>query len=112
VDEIWRRGPINAAVKSAGDATCAFDFALPPDSDVDDDASSPFWKAPVVVLHNSTAPSPEAFTKADRTPNTLAKKLGITRTEEITAASGDVWIHAYNAAGELVHARLLQCADD
>lgn len=100
----------NAVGKSSG-ACVAFDWAAPSESDAD--AEEPeFWRAPRVIRHGEAAsPSPDALTKAARTPMTLAKKLGITRTEEVVAASGDKWVHAYNAANELVHARLLESAE-
>jgi len=37
---------------------------------------------------------------------TLAKRLGITRVEEILIA-GEKWMHGFNAAGELVDARII-----
>ena len=48
VDEIWRRGPINAALKSAGDASIVLDLPLPPADDVDSD-DAPLYKAPKVI---------------------------------------------------------------
>jgi hypothetical protein len=38
---------------------------------------------------------------------TLGAKLGICRTEEKTDADGDKWIYGYNAADELVDARVI-----
>lgn len=105
--EMIRKNQVAAAVKSANGASVQFDWALPPESDVDDDTPS-FWKAPQIVRHQA---APNAFTKADRTPNTLAKKLGITRTEQVTTESGDVWVHAFNSSNELVDARLIKSAD-
>jgi hypothetical protein len=51
------------------------------------------WDAP---MSKSATPS----------TGTLAKALGIVRTE-IKEIDGDRWSHGYNAAGELVGARLL-----
>jgi hypothetical protein len=53
VDQIWQAGPVNAAIKSAKGASIVFDLALPPESDVDDDA--PLYKSPKVILGVSHA---------------------------------------------------------
>lgn len=46
VDEVWRRGPINAALKSASGASVVLDMSLPQD-DVDGD--EPLYRAPRIV---------------------------------------------------------------
>lgn len=102
--EMILRNQVNAALKSSSGASCVIDLPLPPVDDVDSEQNSEFWKAPVIVRHEA---APDAFTKADRTPITLAKKLGITRTEKVVTESGDVWVHAFNSQNELVDARLL-----
>ena len=65
VDKLWQAAPVNAALKSANGASIVFDLALPPESDVDDDA--PFYKAPRIIQGVSNAlkkTSDEKFVKA------------------------------------------------
>lgn len=96
VGEIFKAAPVRVALAKADRrATVTFDCSVP-ESDIDDD-SAPLDKGLMIR-------------KPERGPNTLAKKLGITRTEQVVTASGDTWLHAYNSAGELVDARLLRCA--
>jgi hypothetical protein len=83
--------------KSNGNHSVVFDWGIPPASEIDDDANSPLYKSPVIVRNDG--------------PRTLAKKLGVVRTEEVVTASGDRWTHAFNAAGDLVDTRLLQSAE-
>jgi hypothetical protein len=71
-------------------------WVLPPASDLED-ADGEFEKSPTIVRGDGR--------------RTLAKKLGVVRTEEVITASGDRWTHAFNAAGDLVDARLLQSAE-
>jgi hypothetical protein len=88
--------PVNAALAKADrGATVTFDCSVP-ESDIDDD-SAPLDKG--LMIH-----------KPVRGPNTLAKKLGITRTEQVVTASGDTWLHGFGSDGELIDARLLRCA--
>src|ERR1700733_8039811 len=62
VDEIWRRGPVNAALKSANGASVVLDLPTPSESDVDDD-SLELYKAPRVVLGLSSALKKSSGTK-------------------------------------------------
>lgn len=39
---------------------------------------------------------------------TIGFKLGIVRQERKTGIDGDVWLHGYNEAGELVDARVME----
>jgi hypothetical protein len=88
--------PVNAALAKADrGATVTFDCSVP-ESDIDDD-SAPLDKG--LMIH-----------KPVRGPNTLAKKLGITRTEQVVTASGDTWLHGFGSDGKLIDARLLRCA--
>jgi hypothetical protein len=91
------RNQVNAVVKSASGASVVLDLPLPPSDDVDSEENSPFYKLPQIVK--------------DDGHRTLAKKLGIIRTERVTTSDGDVWIHAFNSSDELVDARILQSRD-
>jgi hypothetical protein len=94
-EQLKHDGAVRAALaKSDRRASVTLDLSVPA-SDVDDD-SGPLYQGPMI--------------QKDEGPRTLAKRLGITRTEVIVAASGDRWTHAFNAAGDLVDARLLQSA--
>ena len=97
VAKFFEAAPVAVALGKSNRASVVFDLAPPPESDVDDDSTSPFYKSPVII-------------RGDQRP-TLAKKLGIVRTEEITTANGDVWIHAFNSGNELVDARLIKSAE-
>jgi hypothetical protein len=96
VDELWQAAPVKAAVKAANGTTIIFDVALPPKSDVDDDASSPFYKTPVIVKDDGRM--------------TLKKRLGIVRSEEVKTADGDTWLHGFDINNQLVDARLIKSA--
>jgi hypothetical protein len=97
MDDFILRNQVQAAVKSANGATTVFDLALPPESDVDDDDNSPFYKSPVVLQDDGR--------------RTLKKRLGITRSEEVKAADGSVWLHGFDASNQLVDARLIESAE-
>ena len=97
VGEIFKAAPVKAALAKADKRTnIVFDWAVPPESDVDDDATTQLYKAPAVLK--------------DTGPMTLKKRLGIVRSEEVTTAAGDVWVHGFDANNQLVDARLLRCA--
>jgi hypothetical protein len=98
IDRIWQAAPVNAAVKSANGASIVFDLALPPESDVDDDSTSPFYKSPLILQDDGR--------------RTLKKRLGITRSEEVKAADGTVWVHGFDANSQLVDARVLLDTED
>ena len=98
VGKFFEAAPVNAALaKSDKRVSVAFDWAVPSADDVDDDSTTQLYKSPMVVR--------------DDGPRTLAKKLGITRTEQVVTESGDTWLHGYNAAGDLVDARLLRSVE-
>jgi hypothetical protein len=97
VTKFFEAAPINDALAKADKrVSVAFDWGIPPADDVDDDGE--FYKAPAIVRHNG--------------PMTLQKRLGIIRSEKITTAAGDVWLHGFDANNQLVDARLLRCAAD
>jgi hypothetical protein len=90
-------GAVRAAlVKSAAPVSVDLGWVLPPASDVDD-VDGEFEKLPRIVRVDSRG--------------TLAKKLGIVRSERVTGADGAVWIHAFNCRDELVDARVLWSGD-
>jgi hypothetical protein len=97
VEQIRHNGAVRAALGKSNGASVVLDLPLPPECDVDDDSTSPFYKSPVII-------------RGDQRP-TLAKKLGVVRTERVTTADGAVWIHAFNSKNELVDARVLQSGD-
>jgi hypothetical protein len=97
VEKLRHDGAIAAEMaKSSGRPSVVFDWGIPPSDDVDSEENSPFYKLPQIVK--------------DDGKRTLAKKLGIVRTEEVTTASGDMWVHAFNSNNELVDARLVKSA--
>jgi hypothetical protein len=96
-EKLKHAGAVRAEMaKSNARTSVAFDWGIPPASDINDDASSPLYKSPVIVR--------------DDGPRTLAKKLGITRSDEVTTADGSVWVHGFGADGQLIDARLLHSA--
>jgi hypothetical protein len=98
-EQLKHDGAVRAALaKSDKRVSVAFDWAVPSADDVDDDTTTQLYKSPMVVR--------------DDGPRTLAKKLGITRTEQVVTESGDVWLHGFGSDGELIDARLLRCADE
>ncbi len=95
-EQLKHDGAVRAALgKSDRPVAISTDWLSVPADDVDDD-SFELQKSPRILK--------------DEGPRTLAKKLGVTRTERVVTASGDTWLHAYNSANELVDARLLRCA--
>jgi hypothetical protein len=97
VTKFFEAAPVNDALAKADKrVSVAFDWAVPSADDVDDDSTTQLYKSPMVVR--------------DDGPRTLAKKLGITRTEQVVTKSGDVWLHGFGSDGELIDARLLRCA--
>jgi|ERR1700733_4628890 len=90
----WHGATVAALAKADKPANILLDMSVP-ESDVDDDAS--FYKNPVIVK--------------DDGHRTLAKNLGVVRTERVTTADGDVWINAFNCRNELVDARVLRSRD-
>jgi hypothetical protein len=97
VGKFFEAAPVNAALAKADTRTnVIFDWAVPSADDVDDDSTTQLYKSPMVVR--------------DDGPRTLAKKLGITRTEQVVTESGDVWLHGFGSDGKLIDARLLRCA--
>jgi len=97
MDAFVHRAQVNAALaKSSTGTSVVLDLSVPSD-DVDSEENSPMYKTPKIVK--------------DGGRRTLAKKLGITRVEEVVTKSGDKWLHGFNAAGDLVDARLLQSAE-
>jgi hypothetical protein len=98
-EQLKHDGAVRAALaKSDKRVSVAFDWAVPSADDVDDDSTAQLYKSPMVVR--------------DDGPRTLAKKLGITRTEQVVTESGDVWLHGFDANNQLVDARLLRCAGE
>ncbi len=95
VGKLFEAAPVNAALAKADTRTnLIFDWAIPSADDVDDDSTTQLHKSPMVVR--------------DDGPRTLAKKLGVTRTEQVVTASGDTWLHGYDAHNQLVDARLIK----
>jgi hypothetical protein len=77
VEKLFRTAQDNMLAKRGGVSDASWDEALTP-------------------VHRSSAPP----------TGCLAKELGVVRTE-IKVIDGDRWSHAFNAAGEMVGARLL-----
>jgi hypothetical protein len=96
IAKFWQSATVAALAKTDKPVSVEFDMSVPA-SDIDDDASSPLYKSPAIVRGDGH--------------RTLAKKLGIIRTERVTTADGAVWIHAFNCRDELVDARVLQSGD-
>ena len=97
VEKLKHDGAVRAALgKSAEPVSVDLGWVLPPTSDVDD-ADGEFEKSPTIVRGDGR--------------RTLGKKLGITRVDEIVTQSGDKWLHGFNAANELIDARLLESAE-
>jgi YD repeat-containing protein len=56
-----------------------------------------------------TAPLEKSFTNPLRfTKGSIGQKLGIVRVERKVDAEGETWSYAYNTAGELVDARVIE----
>jgi hypothetical protein len=97
MDAFVHRAQVNAALaKSSTGTSVVLDMSVPSD-DVDSEVNSPMYKIPKIVK--------------DGGRRTLAKKLGITRSEEVTTADGSVWVHGFGADGQLIDARLLRSAE-
>jgi hypothetical protein len=96
-EQLEHDGAVRAALGKSNGASVVLDLALPPESDVDDDSTSPFYKSPVIVQ--------------DGGRRTLKKRLGITRSEEVKGADGSVWLHGFDANNQLVDARLIESAE-
>jgi hypothetical protein len=102
-EELKHQGAVRAALGKANTgATISTDWLHVDESDVDEETFQ-LDKTPTILRNNE--PRPHTFAK------TRAEKLGITRTEQVTTESGDVWVHAFNSSNELVDARLIKSAD-
>jgi hypothetical protein len=92
LEQLKHDGAVRAVLGKSNGASVLLDLSLP-EGDVDSD-DAPLYKSPMIVRDDGR--------------RTLRKKLGITRVEEFVTESGDKWLHGFNAANELIDARLLE----
>ncbi len=53
-EQLEHDGAVRAALGKSNGASVVLDLALPPESDVDDDSTSPFYKSPVIIRGDQT----------------------------------------------------------
>jgi len=94
-ERLKHEGAVRAALGKSNGASVVLDLSVP-EGDVDDD-SSPCYKSPVILEDDGRM--------------TLKKRLGITRSEQVKAADGSVWLHGFDANNQLVDARLVEWAE-
>ena len=94
-EQLKHDGAVRAALGKSNGASALLDLSVP-EGDVDSN-DAPLYKSPMIVRDDGR--------------RALGKKLGITRVEEVVTKSGDKWLHGFNAANELIDARLLESAE-
>jgi hypothetical protein len=94
VSKFWHTATVAALAKTDKPITVLLDMSVPT-SDIDDD-DAPLYKLPAIVKDDGR--------------RTLGKRLGIVRSEEVTNADGDTWLHGFGADGQLIDARLIKSA--